>query len=99
MSSSDFLVVLKDIPGTVVYIDDILVAGKDDDHLKNLDVVMTRLEVKGFMLKKPKCEFLLPRVDYLAHTITASGLQPSRRKTEAITNTPAPLNVSIPGDD
>ena len=86
---------LKDIPGTVVYIDDILVTGKDDkDHVKNLDAVMTRLEAEGFTLKKSKCEFLLPRVEYLAHTITASGLQPSRRKTEAITNAPAPQNIS-----
>ena len=86
---------LKDIPGTVVYIDDILVTGKDDkDHLKNLDAVMSRLEAEGFTLKKSKCEFLLPRVEYLAHTISASGLQPSRRKTEAITNAPAPQNIS-----
>ena len=37
---------LKDIPGTVVYIDDILVTGKDDeDHLKKLDAVGWRLRV------------------------------------------------------
>ena len=66
----------------------------DKDHLKNLDAVMTRLEAEGFMLKKSKCEFLLPRVEYLAHTITASGLQPSRKKTKAITNAPAPQKIS-----
>ena len=71
-----------------------LVTGKDDeDYLMNLDAVMTRLEIEGFLLK---CEFLLPTFEYLAHTITASGLQPSRRKTEAITYTPAPQNTSQP---
>ena len=32
----------KDIPGTVVYIDDILVTRENDkEHLQNLDAVMT----------------------------------------------------------
>ena len=63
---------LKDIPGTVVYINDILVTGEnDEEHLQNLDAVMSRLEKEGFTLKRWKCEFLLPRVDYPAHTITA----------------------------
>lgn len=71
-----------------------LVTGKgDEDYLMNSDAVMTRLEVEGFLLK---CEFLLSRFEYLAHTITASGLQPSRRKTEAITYTPASQNISQP---
>lgn len=37
-----------------------LVAGKDDeDYLMNLDAVMIRLEVEGFLLK---CEFFVTQV-------------------------------------
>ena len=48
-----------------MYIDDILVAGKgDEDHLRKLDEVLTRLEDAGLKLKQDKCSFLLPAVEY-----------------------------------
>lgn len=86
---------LGDIPSTVVYIDDILVTGKDEqDHLKNLDAVLTRLKEEGLTLKKQKCQFLLEKLDYLGHTISETGLQPAEDKTRAILKAPRPQNVA-----
>ena len=73
----------------VVYIDDILITGKtESEHLRNLEEVLTRLESSGFRLKCCKCEFLLPSVDYLGHTITADDLKPCESKVQAIRGAP-----------
>ena len=87
--------ILQGIPHVCVYIDDILVTGiTDDDHLHNLEEVLTRLEKANLRLKRNKCAFLLPSVEYLGHRITAQGLQPTQEKIQAIQNAPPPQNVS-----
>ncbi len=46
---------LRDIPSTVVYIDDILVTGEtEEEHLQNIDKVLTRLGEENLILKKGK---------------------------------------------
>ena len=65
--------ILKGIPRVCVYLDDILVTGStEEDHLNNLDEVLTRLGNSGFRLKRV---FLLPTVDYLGHTVSVDGLK------------------------
>ena len=87
--------ILKGIPGVAVYIDDILVTGGSrEDHLSTLNAVLERLEVAGLKLKKSKCAFLAPSVEYLGHVISAEGLHPSEEKVRAIKEAPSPTNVS-----
>ena len=86
---------LRDIPPTVVYIDDILITGTtEEEHLQNIHKVLTRLGEEGVTLKKGKCQFLLDKVDYLGHSISEDGLQPTENKVRAIREAPAPQNVS-----
>ena len=83
------------IPGILIYIDDILVTGKTiADHLSNLEVVLTRLEEAGVRLKRDKCSFLLPSVEFLGHRISSKGIQPMLEKVEAIHKAPEPLDVT-----
>ena len=86
---------LQGIPGVCVYIDDILVTGRtEEEHLKHLLEVLRRLQAAGMRLKREKCFFLLPSVEYLGHKISEAGLQTADSKVEAIVNAPAPRNVT-----
>ena len=86
---------LQGIPQVCVYLDDILVTGKStEEHLKNLEEVLSRLRNAGMRLKRSKCAFLLPQVEYLGHQISEKGLQPTTQKLRAIVEAPAPNNVS-----
>ena len=72
-----------------------MVSGKtQQEHLANLNEVLTRLESSGLRLKKEKCTFCKPEVTYLGHTITADGLKPSPNKVKAVSELPAPSKVS-----
>ena len=87
--------ILQGLPSVGVYIDDILVTGSTPEiHLQNLEAVLARLERAGLRLKRAKCSFMLPSVEYLGFRISAAGLQPTDEKVRAIQNAPAPEDVS-----
>lgn len=86
---------LADIPQTAVFLDDVLVTGNsEEEHLANLNAVMTRLENAGLRLRKEKCMFFAPEVVYLGHRITESGLQPTLDKVQAVVDAPDPTNTT-----
>ena len=87
--------VLQGIPNVCVYLDDVLVTGSTEaSHLRNLEAVLSKMESAGVRLKKEKCTFLLPAVEYLGHKISKQGLHPSAEKTRAIKEAPTPCNVT-----
>ena len=87
--------ILRGIPNVCVYIDDILITGESEqEHLKTLDKVLTRLGEAGLKLKRQKCFFMQSSVEYLGHTISAEGLRPTQEKVRAVTEAPNPRSVS-----
>ena len=74
-----------------MYIDDILVTGATpEEHLKNLEKVLSRLERAGARLKLSNCQFMLKEVEYLGHQISEKALQPTEEKTQALKVAPKP---------
>ena len=85
---------LQGIQRVVAYIDDILIMGESEqEHLKNLDEVLKRLEAAGLRLKAEKCKFMMAEVEYLGHCISKEGIFPTSAKVTAIKNAPVPTDV------
>ena len=85
---------LLGIPQVCVYLDDILTTGRtQSEHLSNLEQVLRKLAKAGMRLKRGKCKFLEPQVEYLGHKISQQGIQPTKKKVEAIVKSPRPSNV------
>ena len=86
--------VLLDLKGVGAYMDDIIVTGATrEQHLLNLDAELNRFEEQGIRLRRDKCHFLQPSVEYLGHRIDKDGVHVSETKVEAIRNCPQPENV------
>ena len=87
--------ILQGMPSVICYLDDLLVTGtSDQEHLQNLQQVLSRLKEQGIKLKKEKCAFLQNAVEYLGFIIDAEGVHTAPAKLEAIQKAPEPKNVS-----
>ncbi|XP_039384821.1 uncharacterized protein K02A2.6-like, partial [Mauremys reevesii] len=87
--------ILCGLSGVQCYLDDILVTGRnEEDHLKNLEATLQRLEEYDLRVCKDKCEFFKPSVEYLGHIIDSAGLHKAPAKVKAIVEAPPPRNVS-----
>ncbi|XP_044764458.1 uncharacterized protein K02A2.6-like [Coccinella septempunctata] len=86
---------LSGLEGVVVFLDDILVTGKDEiEHLSRLREVLKILKNSGLKLSPSKCKFFQNSVEYLGYIIDREGLHTSESKTLAIENFVEPKNVS-----
>ena len=65
--------------------DDILITGKEDDeHIQNLDSVLSRLDHYGLRPQLSICKFMQKSVTNMSCVISASGISPTEGKVEAI---------------
>ena len=85
--------ILQGIPQVLCYLDDILITGASkEEHIGNLDKVLSRLQEYGIRVNTAKCVFLQNSVEYLGHIIDSEGLHTSPKKTKAIQEAPTPRN-------
>ena len=75
----------------LVYIDDILIFSKTfEQHLVDVDEVLSRLRFAGLKLKPSKCHFGCNEVEYLGFKISSDGVKPTDKRIELVLNTPPP---------
>ena len=70
---------LSDMKGTVCepYLDDVLAFSKEfEDHVKDLDKILTRMRSRGIKLRAEKCHFAKKEVRYLGRLVSADGYRP-----------------------
>jgi transposase InsO family protein len=80
---------------TCAYLDDVIVGAPSATELnERIRAVLTRTNEYGFHLRIDKCKFGLMEITYLGHVISANGIRPDPRKTEAISRMCPPSDVS-----
>ena len=62
--------------------------------MRILESVLQRLQQHGVNVRKEKCKFLSPSVEFLCYRIDEMGRHPLQNKVQAIHNAPVPKNVS-----
>jgi len=83
--------ILGEIPHAFVYVDDILVFSDNlESHVEHLRSVLQICREQGLTISLPKCEFAVPQLEFLGHSVSASGLTPLRKHTSALQDFPTP---------
>ena len=87
--------ILHGVPSQACLLDDIIVTGRnDDDHLDNVESILSRLSDHGLRVNPAKCTFFADQVEYCGHIVSRHGLRKTDGKVKAINEAPAPQNVS-----
>ena len=74
-----------------IIVDDIIVYGKTrEEHDRNLEQVMQRLQEINLHLNIKKCEFRVNSISFVGNVFTADGLQVDPEKVKAIREMPTP---------
>ena len=69
----------------MVFIDDILVYSRTfEQHLLDLDRVLSCIGQAGMTINMDKCSFFSPSVEYLGHVISDEGIRVCHKKVEAV---------------
>lgn len=89
--------ILKGQSGVHCYLDNIMVAGATiEEHDKNLQSVLQRINKVGLKLNTAKCHFRQPELSFLGHMLSEKGLQPDASHVSAVADAPPPADeVSI----
>ena len=78
----------------VVYLDDIIVYGKDpEDLLLRLGGVFEKLRKAGLELKPSKCNCFKEEIEFLGHVVSKEGIATNPSKVQAIQDWPIPKTV------
>ena len=84
----------EEIESVRAFMDDLLVVthGDFEDHLNELDLIMTKLHGAGLKCKIDKCFFAQPEMEYLGYIITKEGIKPNPKKIQAILDLQRPTD-------
>ena len=84
--------VLNSLNFTLAYLDDVIIFSENaEQHLKHIQIVLTKLRQANLKLKKSKCAFFKKELHYLGHLLT-NGIKPQTEKIRAISEMKPPTN-------
>ena len=86
--------VLNGLHFTLAYLDDVIIFSEiEEQHLKHIQIVFTRLKQVNLKFKKSKCTFFKKELHYLGHILTTDGIKPQTEKIKAICDMKPPINM------
>nr|GFC64831.1 putative reverse transcriptase domain-containing protein [Tanacetum cinerariifolium] len=69
----------------IVFIDDILIYSKDEkEHEEHLKAILELLKKEELYAKFSKCEFWIPKVQFLGYVIDSQGIHVDPAKIESV---------------
>nr|GEZ04411.1 reverse transcriptase domain-containing protein [Tanacetum cinerariifolium] len=84
----------------IVFIDDILIYSKDEkEHEEHLKAILELLKKEELYAKFSKCEFWIPKVQFLGHVIDSQGIHVDPAKIESIKYWASPKINEVPSAD
>ena len=86
---------ISDIPNVKNISDDVVIYGVTvQEHDQAVHAVLTRFQELNLTLRKDKCQFYLPRIEFFGMVFSAQGMSPDPAKVEAIKQADPPTSVS-----
>jgi len=87
---------ISDIPNVKKISDDVIIYGVNTgEHDKTLHAVLARFKDFNLTLKKEKCQFYMPRIEFFGMVFSADGMSPDPARMEAINQAEAPTSVTV----
>ncbi|GKE65483.1 putative reverse transcriptase domain-containing protein, partial [Tanacetum coccineum] len=78
----------------IVFIDDILIYSKNkQEHEEHLKLILELLKKEELYAKFSKCEFWIPKVQFLGHVIDSQGIHVDLAKIESIKDWASPKSL------
>ena len=76
-----------------IFLDDIVILGRSfEDHMKNMEQVLSRFRDFKLKLKPSKCELLKRNIIFLGHKGSREGVSPNPVKVREVKEWPTPKN-------
>ncbi|GJY46139.1 putative reverse transcriptase domain-containing protein [Tanacetum coccineum] len=80
----------------IVFIDDILIYSKNkEEHEEHLKLILELLKKEELYAKFSKCEFWIPKVQFLGHVIDSQGIHVDPAKIESIKDWASPKTPTL----
>ena len=79
----------------VVYLDNIVIFSHSfEEHLRHVAEILSILDRARFKVSPPKCSIASSRIEFLGHVVTATAVEPSPDKVQAILDIQPPRTLS-----
>ena len=88
--------VMKDLIGNIcfVYLDDVIVFSEnEEEHFKNVKMVIERLKQANLKVKLSKCQIAVKKIEYLSHIIEDGSITPNPKKVAHVNEMERPKSV------